>query len=65
MIREFGESIIIVDQESQKLSESIRANIIYKICLTLFFNWKKNTTRLKSWYIIYENRLIYEYVQFF
>ena len=35
MIREFGESIIVVDQEPQKISESIMANTNCKICFTL------------------------------
>ncbi len=35
MIREFGESIIVIDQEPSKLSKSILANTNCKICFTL------------------------------
>lgn len=35
MIREFGESIIAVDQEPNKLSDSIKANTYCKICFNL------------------------------
>jgi len=35
MIREFGESIIIIDQEPSKLSNSILANTLCKICFNL------------------------------
>ena len=35
MIREFGESVIVVDQEPQKLSDSIMANTNCKISFTL------------------------------
>jgi len=34
-IREFGESVIVIDQEPHKLSESIKANTITKIIFTL------------------------------
>lgn len=35
MIREFGESVIVIDQEPQKISDSILANTYTKICFTL------------------------------
>jgi len=35
MIREFGESVIVIDQEPQKVSDSILANTYCKICFTL------------------------------
>ena len=35
MIREFGESVVIIDQEPQKISDSIMANTNCKICFTL------------------------------
>jgi len=35
MIREFGESVIVIDQEPSKLSNSILANTNCKICFTL------------------------------
>ncbi len=35
MIRKFGESIIVIDQEPGKLSESIKANTNTKISFTL------------------------------
>ncbi|MFA5032760.1 MAG: DUF87 domain-containing protein [bacterium] len=35
MIREFGESIIAIDQEPNKLSDSIKANTYCKICFNL------------------------------
>lgn len=35
MIREFGESVIVIDQEPQKVSDSILANTNCKICFTL------------------------------
>jgi len=35
MIREFGESVIVIDQEPSKLSDSIKANTNTKICFTL------------------------------
>lgn len=35
MIRKFGESIIVIDQEPSKLSESIKANTNTKITFTL------------------------------
>lgn len=35
MIREFGESVIVIDQEPKKLSDSIIANTNCKICFTL------------------------------
>jgi len=35
MIREFGESVIVVDQEPSKISDSIKANTNCKICFTL------------------------------
>jgi len=35
MIRKFGESVIVIDQEPSKLSESIKANIGKKITFTL------------------------------
>jgi DNA helicase HerA-like ATPase len=35
MIRKFGESIIVIDQEPGKLSESIKANTNTKITFTL------------------------------
>lgn len=35
MIREFGEGVIVIDQEPQKVSDSILANTNCKICFTL------------------------------
>lgn len=35
MIREFGESVIVIDQEPKKLSDSIIANTNSKFCFTL------------------------------
>ena len=35
MIREFGESVIVVDQEPSKISNSILANTNCKICFNL------------------------------
>jgi len=35
MIREFGESVIVIDQEPSKVSNSILANTNCKICFTL------------------------------
>ena len=35
MIREFGESVVVIDQEPSKLSNSIKANTNCKICFTL------------------------------
>ena len=35
MIREFGESVIVIDQEPKKVSDSIKANTNCKICFTL------------------------------
>ena len=35
MIREFGESVIAIDQEPNKVSDSIKANTNLKICFTL------------------------------
>lgn len=35
MIREFGEGIIVIDQEPNKVSDSIKANTNCKICFTL------------------------------
>ncbi|NQV14346.1 ATP-binding protein [bacterium] len=35
MVREFGESIVVIDQEPSKLSNSILANTNCKICFTL------------------------------
>lgn len=35
MIREFGESVIVIDQEPNKLSDSIKANTYCKICFNL------------------------------
>lgn len=35
MIREFGESVIAIDQEPNKISDSIKANTNLKICFTL------------------------------
>ncbi len=35
MIREFGESVIVIDQEPQKVSDSVMANTNCKICFTL------------------------------
>ncbi len=35
MIREFGESVIVLDQEPSKVSDSIKANTNCKVCFTL------------------------------
>jgi hypothetical protein len=35
MIREFGESVIVIDQEPQKISDSIKANTNCKMCFNL------------------------------
>lgn len=35
MIREFGESVVVIDQEPSKISDSIKANTNCKICFTL------------------------------
>lgn len=39
MIREFGESVIVIDQEPSKLSHSILANTNCKICFNLGNGW--------------------------
>ena len=47
MIREFGESVIAIDQEPSKLSDSILANTNTKICFTLG-NGKDITTMSRA-----------------
>jgi DNA helicase HerA-like ATPase len=55
MIREFGESVIVIDQEPSKVSNSIMANTNCKICFTLG-NGKDITTISRAMNLKQEDR---------